>query len=327
MCYAMRHYAYRLLNVFSESTFDGNPLCVFEDGTGLSDAEMQLLARQFNLSETTFLLPSEVADRRVRVFTPGAEMRFAGHPAIGSAHVVRALDAMCAPATAPADTGALSFDGAPSLDADHARDRLTLAFTAGVVPLEANGDVWTFIAPAPGGVQARSAGVDRATAASWFGLGADDLAGDPMWVDTGSDQLLIPLIDADAVTRARPNAGLTSDWPASSIGRRTAYLFDVPPPVATDAANAASVPVATVRVRYFFVPPAGGVAEDPGTGSACANLGGWWQATGKSLPLRATVVQGVEMQRTCHLQLYVDAGGAIHVGGRAREMGRGTIVL
>lgn len=324
MCYAMRHYAYRLLNVFSESTFDGNPLCVFEDGTGLSDAEMQLLARQFNLSETTFLLPSEVADRRVRVFTPGAEMRFAGHPAIGSAQVVRALEARASNTTAaePADPASASHDAGPSGDA------ITLAFAAGVVPLAALGDVWTFIAPAPGGVQARAAGIDRATAARWFGLVADDLAGDPMWVDTGSDQLLIPLAHADAVVRARPDAALTSEWPKSSVGRRTAYLFEVPADAAgTDSMVDASRAAATVRVRYFFVPPAGGVAEDPGTGSACANLGGWWQATKRPLPMHATVIQGVEMQRTCHLQLRVDAAGAIHVGGRAREIGRGTITL
>jgi len=301
----MRHYAYRLLNVFSESTFDGNPLCVFEDGTGLTDVEMQLLARQFNLSETTFLLPSDAADRRVRVFTPGAEMRFAGHPAIGSAHVVRALD-----------------------DADRLRDHVTLAFAAGMVPLVADGEVWTFVAPAPGGVQVRVAGIDRATAAAWFGLAADDLAEDPMWADTGSDQLLIPLTTAAAVSRAKPDAGLVSDWPTSSIGRRTAYLFEVPKATtAVGDGGDASRMSATVRVRYFFVPPAGGVSEDPGTGSACANLGGWWQATGKPLPLRATVMQGVEMQRTCHLQLHVDEGGAIHVGGRVREMGRGTITL
>ncbi|MYZ43189.1 PhzF family phenazine biosynthesis protein [Schauerella aestuarii] len=320
----MRHYAYRLLNVFSESTFDGNPLCVFEDGTGLSDAEMQLLARQFNLSETTFLLPSEVADRRVRVFTPGAEMRFAGHPAIGSAHVVRALgaDASNMDTAAPADSASAWHGAEPS------RDAITLAFAAGVVPLTAFGDVWTFIAPAPGGVKARSAGIDRMTVAAWFGLAADDLAGDPMWVDTGSDQLLIPLAHADAVTRARPDARLISEWPTSSVGRRTAYLFEVPSDSAEMGGGVgASRVAATVRVRYFFAPPAGGVAEDPGTGSACANLGGWWQATQRPLPMHATVIQGVEMQRTCHLQLQVDQAGAIHVGGRAREIGRGTLTL
>ncbi len=81
-----RTYAFRIVNVFAETTFGGNPLCVFEDARGLSDDEMRALARQFNLSETTFILPSETADAHVRIFTPGYEMRFAGHPTLGTAH-------------------------------------------------------------------------------------------------------------------------------------------------------------------------------------------------------------------------------------------------
>ena len=87
----MATYAFRLLNVFASSTFTGNPLCVFEDARGMDDATMRELAAQFNLSETTFILPSDVADARVRIFTPGFEMGFAGHPTIGTSQVVRDL--------------------------------------------------------------------------------------------------------------------------------------------------------------------------------------------------------------------------------------------
>ena len=87
----MTHFAYRLVNVFAEAPLAGNPLCVFEDGTGLDDATMQALALQFNLSETTFVLPSGRATARVRIFTPTFEMAFAGHPTLGTAHVVREL--------------------------------------------------------------------------------------------------------------------------------------------------------------------------------------------------------------------------------------------
>ncbi|MFP3740680.1 PhzF family phenazine biosynthesis protein, partial [Burkholderia sp. SIMBA_019] len=76
----MASYAFRIVNVFAETTLGGNPLCVFEDARGLDDATMQALALQFNLSETTFVLPSERAAAAVRIFTPGYEMRFAGHP-------------------------------------------------------------------------------------------------------------------------------------------------------------------------------------------------------------------------------------------------------
>jgi PhzF family phenazine biosynthesis protein len=118
----MRSYPYRILNVFAESDFGGNPLCVFEHAEGLSDAEMQALALQFNLSETTFILPSDTATARMRIFTPGTEMAFAGHPSIG-AHVFCALSC-----------------GA-------AGDALTLECKAGIVPLNLRDQVWTFAAP------------------------------------------------------------------------------------------------------------------------------------------------------------------------------------
>src|SRR6186997_1196236 len=88
----MRQYAFRIVNVFArEGRLTGNPLAVIEDARGLDDAAMQALARQFNLSETTFILPSDKATARVRIFTPSYEMPFAGHPTLGTAHVVRAL--------------------------------------------------------------------------------------------------------------------------------------------------------------------------------------------------------------------------------------------
>ena len=87
----MPAHAFRILNVFAETTLGGNPLAVFEDARDIDDATMQALALQFNLSETTFVLPSARATARVRIFTPTFEMPFAGHPTLGTAHVVRAL--------------------------------------------------------------------------------------------------------------------------------------------------------------------------------------------------------------------------------------------
>ena len=93
---ASRTFSFRTLNVFTtgpDDPFSGNPLCVFEDARGLSSEEMQALARQLNLSETTFVLPAgdDGATARVRIFTPTYEMPFAGHPTLGTAHVVRSL--------------------------------------------------------------------------------------------------------------------------------------------------------------------------------------------------------------------------------------------
>ena len=115
----MAAYAYRILNVFTQgrTTLSGNPLCVFERAQGLDDASMQALALQPNLSETTFILPSERASACVRIYTPTFEMPFAGHPVLGTAHVCRAL----------------GLGG----------DRLTLEIRAGIVPVRASADRWT----------------------------------------------------------------------------------------------------------------------------------------------------------------------------------------
>lgn len=291
----MSTYAFRILNVFAESTFGGNQLCVFEDARGMDDATMQALALQFNLSETTFILPSERANARVRIFTPGYEMRFAGHPTLGTAHVVRDL----------ANTG-----DALSLDA------LSLEFTAGVVPVSAEGDVWTFTAPQPGGLKTAAANLTRTGMAALLSLNEDDLLAAPLWVDTGTDQLLVALRSTDAVRRARPDSAQLDAWPESSLERKTVYVFAFDPEHP-----------GRVLSRYFFAKQGGGVFEDPGTGSACANLGGWLIANGHPLPAEYHVEQGEAVQRPCLLRLKVTADSAIQVGGKVIEIGRGKISL
>lgn len=290
----MTSYAFRLLNVFASTTFSGNQLCVFEDARGMDDATMLNLAAQFNLSETTFILPSDSADARVRIFTPGYEMKFAGHPTIGTSQVVRELR----------QTG----------------DALTLEFAAGLVPVQAQGDAWTFTAPCPGGVQTATPKLDRAEIAALVGLTTDDLAADPIWVGTGADQLLVPLANVDAVRRAAPDASKLSRWQASSLGRKTLYVF------AFDEGNLRDARQVVVA-RYFFAKAGGGVDEDAGTGSACANLGGWLIHQQRPLPASILVEQGDQMGRPCRLLLDVLADGRIQVGGRALEIGRGTISI
>jgi PhzF family phenazine biosynthesis protein len=286
----MSAYRFRILNVFAESTFGGNQLCVFEDARGMDDATMQALALQFNLSETTFILPSERADARVRIFTPGYEMRFAGHPTLGSAHVVRDL----------ANSG----------------DALSLEFTAGVVPVSAEGDVWTFTAPQPGGLKTAAANLTRAGMAALLSLNEDDLLAAPLWVDTGTDQLLVALRSTDAVRRARPDSAQLDAWPESSLERKTVYVFAFDPERP-----------GRVLSRYFFAKQGGGVVEDPGTGSACANLGGWLIANDHALPAEYRIEQGEAVQRPCLLRLKVTADAAIQVGGKVIEIGRGKISL
>jgi trans-2,3-dihydro-3-hydroxyanthranilate isomerase len=174
----MKTYAYRIVNVFTrEGALTGNPLAVFEDGRGLDDETMQALALQMNLSETTFILPSDKATARVRIFTPAYEMPFAGHPTLGTAHVVRSLHS--------------------------AGDSLRLEMKAGVIPVEAKGDRWTLQANKP---KWREITESKAELATMLGLEAGDIADRPLWVDAGKEQLMVPVRDADAVVRTKPKA-------------------------------------------------------------------------------------------------------------------------
>ncbi len=275
---------FRILNVFAETPLAGNPLAVVEDARGIDDATMQALALQFNLSETTFILPSERASARVRIFTPAFEMPFAGHPTLGTAHVVRALRG----------TG----------------DRVTLEMRAGVIPVVAEGDVWTLEANVP---THRPPDATRPQLAAMLGLAVGDVAAGagPLWVDTGSEQLLIPLASIDAVGRARPSAAALAEH-GSNATRAMAYVF---------AQEGSRV------VARFFFPKHGAVVEDPGTGSAAANLGGWLLATGAPLPQRLSIEQGDAAGRPCRLGLTVAADRSIRVSGRVIEIGRGCLTL
>lgn len=276
---------YRLLNVFAMDgeRLSGNPLCVFEDGSGLTSDRMQALALQFNLSETTFILPSAGATAAVRIFTPAMELPFAGHPTLGSAHVVRDLHQV-----------------------DHA---VTLAMPAGNICVRASGNIWTLEAPTP---QFRDfAPASTKALLSALGLAAADLAAAPIWVNAGMEQLLVPLVAHDAVRRVAPTVALGAF--TNSSGKVSVYCFSPP-----DAR-------ATMLVRFFFAKNVGSVMEDPATGSACANLGGYALATGCGLPLKYDLRQGEYTGRSCALGLEVDAQRRIFVSGEVIELGRGYI--
>lgn len=188
---------YRILNVFTTNgaRLSGNPLCVVEDGSGLDAAQMQALARQFNLSETTFILPSKRAAALVRIFTPTYEMPFAGHPTLGTAHVCRAL----------------GLGG----------DQLGLEMRAGIIPVTANADHWTLRAQ-PGGT--RLAEVQPIELARLLGLDSGDLGFQPLWVKAGREQLVVPLTSESAVRRVKPRPELFERI-KSSDGAGQVYLF------------------------------------------------------------------------------------------------------
>ncbi len=280
----MPAYAFRIVNVFTErrASLSGNPLCVFERAQTLDATRMQALALQFNLSETTFILPSERANARVRIFTPAYEMRFAGHPTLGTAHVCRALGL--------------------------AGDRLTLETAAGVIQVRASGDRWTLQAMAPSWREVQE---PRLTVAAMLGLEAGDIGERPLWVNAGTEQLIVPLTSEAAVRRIRVRGDLLAQF-RSVDDHSQVYVF---------AAVGAGL------LARFFFPKGSAVLEDPATGSATANLGGWCLAMGRTLPAEFEIAQGEYTGRPASLRLRVDAERQVFVSGDVIELGRGTVTL
>jgi trans-2,3-dihydro-3-hydroxyanthranilate isomerase len=276
---------FRILNVFTAggARLSGNPLCVVEDGSELDGAAMQALARQFNLSETTFILPSKRAAALVRIFTPAYEMPFAGHPTLGTAHVCRAL----------------GLGG----------NQLGLEMRAGIIPVTSNGDHWTLRAAAS---SSRLVETQPPELARLLGLDASDIGFQPLWMKAGREQLVIPLTSEAAVRRVRPMGELFEKL-KSVDGAGQAYVF-------------ASTGGKKILSRFFF-PDGAAILEDPATGSACANLGGWFIAMGRRPPLDFEVSQGEFVSRPSTLQLEVNTDNEVFVGGEVIEIGSGILNL
>lgn len=276
---------YRTLNVFTfeGGRLSGNPLCVFEDGSQLEPATMQALARQMNLSETTFILPSKRAAALVRIFTPAYEMPFAGHPTLGTAHVCRAL----------------GLGG----------NQLGLEMRAGIIPVTSDGDHWTLRAT-PSTSRLVEAGASEI--ARLLGLESGDIGFQPLWLKAGREQLIIPLTSEAAVRRARPLPEMFEKL-RSVDGAGQAYVF-------------ASTGGKKIVSRFFF-PDGAAILEDPATGSACANLGGWFLAMGRRPPLTFEVAQGELVGRPSLLKLEVNTDNEVFVGGDVIELGSGIVKL
>jgi PhzF family phenazine biosynthesis protein len=243
---------------------------------------MQALALQFNLSETTFILGSQRADARVRIFTPRYEMPFAGHPTLGTAHVCRAL----------------GLGG----------DSLTIEMPVGLIAVNADGQRWTLKANAP---TWREPSVSRGALANVLGIDSREIRERPLWVNTGTEQLIVPLASAEAVARATLRAD-AADQLQGNKGAAMAYVF---------AHTGASA------VARFFFQQGNAILEDPATGSATANLGGWFIAMEHPLPTSLQITQGDLVGRPSTLNLHVDATGQIEVGGDVLELGGGVITF
>jgi trans-2,3-dihydro-3-hydroxyanthranilate isomerase len=270
--HALRTYPFVTVDVFTDRRFGGNPLAVFPDASGLSDAEMQALAAEFNLSETTFVLPPDdpAHAARVRIFNRTSEMQFAGHPNVGTGYVL-------AEAGKGRD-GVLMFEELAGLvevrvDRDGA-GAVTGATIAAPQPLSLGPEL-----PAP-------------AIASCAGLDPSDVlvaAHRPVLASVGNP-FVIAEVSGEALTRAAPDVGAFRRVRAAhpELGNRLAlHLY------AHDGTR--------LRARMFA--PLSGTVEDPATGSANTALAALLLSLTGETEYRVDVVQGVEMGRPSLLRL------------------------
>lgn len=294
----MRAFRYCTCDVFTDRVFGGNPLAVLVDARGLDDAAMQAIAREFNFSETTFVTPPD--DRRhtarVRIFTPGGELPFAGHPTVGTAFVLASIGAT------PGATEVVFEEGVGPVRVRIDRnggqvERCTLTTAQ---PPERLGSIR-----------------QRARLAAMLGLAAPDVSAPGEVWSCGVPFAVTPLASVDALQRARLDRDRWARLLAEHEGRK---VYPV-----------ARVDDATWRVRMFA--PSLGVAEDPATGSAAAALAGWLVARAPAAdgPRRWRILQGAEIGRPSEIALEADVtdgrAQAVRVGGRCVMVGEGTLRL
>jgi trans-2,3-dihydro-3-hydroxyanthranilate isomerase len=296
---------YITVDVFTDRAFGGNPLAVVLDAGGLSTAQMQAIATEFNFSETTFVLPPENSanDAQVRIFTVNREIPFAGHPNVGTAFVLATLAAK-----APA--------------------RLRFEEKAGLVPVEIATEQGRVVgaeltAPQP---LKRLSHLSAEQAAACLSLTADDVKIDrhrPQVVSVGLAFLAVELASRDALRRAKPDAAaFATTFPRDGSDAVYFYTRDVP----------ASEQPCELQARMFHA-AASGLSEDPATGSATAAVAALLADLDETSDgeLRLRIGQGVDMGRPSLLLTRVrkqnGAVASIHVGGGCVKMMEGTFRL
>ncbi|HBL26110.1 MAG TPA: hypothetical protein DD490_04665 [Acidobacteria bacterium] len=298
----MRH-RYLTADVFTDRPFGGNPLAVFPDARNIPPGRMQQVARELNLSETVFVLPPDdpAHTRKLRIFTPGQELPFAGHPTVGTAHVLAALEEI--PLVEPA-TRIVFEEGVGPVPVTIRVQRGVPVFaqlTAARLPEQGP--------PAP----------PAADLAALLSLDPDDVLDGEDRAETwscGVGFLFVPVQSRAALGRVRLRQDL---WETMLAGSWAPHLFVL--------CREPELPGSALRARMFA--PAMGIAEDPATGGACSALGGWIAARAKERQgtLRLVVEQGFEMGRPSLLHLEVDlqegTPTAVRVGGATVLMSQG----
>jgi trans-2,3-dihydro-3-hydroxyanthranilate isomerase len=315
-------------DVFTDTMFTGNPLAVVRGADGLADADLRAIAREFNLSETVFLMPPTRGEALVdvRIFTPARELPFAGHPTVGAAISLAAAGAM-----APRGDGMARFVMNEKIGpvpvtvafAADGRRPVTATFTTAVAPTEQ---------PRPG--------LSEAAWAAMAGLPAAAILADRIGVwSAGVPFPIVPVTDRAALGRARPTGAAlapaaSSGGPADGAPADPAQaglsdpMIDSVYLVAGDPRAALGTADRPGRIDARLFAPGMGIPEDPATGSAAAALAGWLARQAPADGVYATmIVQGEDMGRRSEIALTVTVrnGQAVRtdVGGAAVPVMRG----
>ena len=302
---AERFYDFWRVDVFTDKPLQGNPLAVFPRATGLSREEMEGITREMNLSETTFVLPpsNPAAHYRNRIFTPGGEIPFAGHPSLGTAFVA-ALEGLV-----PKPEG---------------RSVVYQELEIGVLPLELfveNGQIQKVVMTQGEPVVEKPLpsveGLAKALSVKPRDIGHAKLK--PQVASTGIPSLQVPMRSLEAVR------GI--DYDMRELGKFLAKLG--PHHLVYAFSMQTAEPAAQVHARAFS--PQDGIREDPATGSAAGACGAYLAANG-ALPAPSFVIeQGIEMKHASLIEVSVDAEGkvpkVVRVGGRVTPLIRGSLRL
>lgn len=289
---------YFQVDVFAARPLEGNPLAVFPEAAGLSDAQMQAIARELNLSETTFVTPPlGGGDARVRIFTPAVELPFAGHPSVGTACQLVRLGVVAA--REPVTPVVLELGVGPTVVDVEVRAGEAVGATVHQGPPRFGADV------------------PRERAAAVLGLALDDLHPDfaPAVVGTGLDYTVIPLRERDALARIVLDGEALPAFEADFAEVYPCAFGDGDP---------------WIEARGLF--PLCGIPEDPATGSAAGPLAAYFARAGILAPGEAKVVlQGPYVGRPSRLTVSV-AGAAgriddVLVGGSVYPVLWGELTL
>ena len=300
----MHQRPFQQVDVFTATPYLGNPLAVVLDGEGLSTEAMQQFTNWTNLSEATFVLPptpegrTAGADYRVRIFCPGRELPFAGHPTLGSCHAW------------------LAAGGQP-----RAPGRIVQECGVGLVPLRQDGDRLAFAAPPliQGGPLAED---EVALIARGLGVPRSEIL-HHAWCDNGPRWRGVLLRSAAQVLALQPDGAVLAGLDVGVVGPRGKVGVVGATDAATDSATGDEAIAFEVRA---FLPGHSGLMEDPVTGSLNAALAQWLIGAGLA-PRQYVARQGTCLGRAGRVHIRQDDDHQIWVGGRAVTCIEGTVLL